>query len=891
MSRLVSSLAVALLVVSLADGFALAADTADQSAATVAVEKLQIAPATVTLRGKESMQQLLVTGYSGSGSAERTTDLTREATFESLQPQVATVDAAGMITAVGNGTATIVASARDLKTQVTVEVSQAEALEAVTLENDVIPILTAHGCNSGACHGKARGQNGFALSLLGFYPDFDHDALALEGRGRRVFPAAPERSLLLTKATAQVPHGGGKRIDLGSRDYEILRRWIAEGLPRRQEGDPEVVRISVEPSERSMVNHAQQQLIVTAHYSDGTSRDVTSSAAFQSNESVIVSVDPRGLMTAGPIPGETAVMARYQGHIAVAEIRIPLPGQVPDELYAKLPRQNFIDGHIWNKLQSLGITPSERADDATFVRRAYTDVIGRLPTAEEARQFLADDSADKRAKLIDYLLEQPEFADFWASKWSDLLIPNPYRVGAKATLNFDAWIRDAFRRDMPYDQFVSELLTAQGSTWRNGATTLFRDRREPDEISTMVSQLFLGVRLDCARCHHHPFEKWGQEHFYSFASYFARIGRKGRGISPPISGSEEILFTASRGEVKHPITGEVMVPTPLEGEPSEIAEGEDPRQALVRWMTADDNPYFATVMANRVWADLMGRGIVEPVDDLRATNPPTNGPLLEALAESFRENQYSIKALVRTICNSYAYGLSSTPNERNVADTRNYSRHYRSQLRAEQLLDAVCDITGVPERFEAMPPGSRAVELWTRRINSLFLDTFGRPDLNQDPPCERVNEPTVTQALHLMNSPGLHTKVTSAEGICRTLAESDRSARQIVEELYLRTYSRYPTDEEYQTVLPLFAERAPQAEAVSAAASEAAEGATIPTAALDPSAATEDGKAAEGAAQGANAAAAQEPPLRESKDPTVRRRAAEDLLWALINTPEFVFQN
>lgn len=864
MSRLVLTFSAALLVASLAQAPVVAADAPQEPAAAAPVEKLQITPAKVVLRGKDSTQQLLVSGLSGTGSAFRSADLTRDASYKSLQPEVATVDAAGIITAVGNGTATIVASAAGKEAKVVVEVSQADGVLPVTLENDIIPILTAHGCNSGPCHGKARGQNGFALSLLGFYADFDYDALVLEGRGRRVFPAAPDRSLLLAKATGLVPHGGGKRIEPDSRDYEILRRWIAEGMPRRQADDPVVVSISVDPSELSMLKQGQQQLIVTAHYSDGSTRDVTGSSAFQSNESAIVAVDTHGLMTAGPIPGETAVMARYQGHIAVCEVRIPLVGQVPDELYAKLPRNNFIDEHIWTKLQSLGITPSPQADDATFLRRAFTDVIGRLPTSEEARKFLNDSSADKRAKLIDYLLEQPEFADFWASKWSDLLIPNPYRVGSKATLNFDAWIRDAFRRDMPYDQFVRELLTAQGSTWRNGATTLFRDRREPAEIATMVSQLFLGVRLDCAKCHHHPFEKWGQEHFYSFAAYFSRIGRKGRGISPPISGSEEILFTASRGDVTHPNTGEVMVPTPLEGEASPIAPGEDPRQALVRWMTADDNPYFATVMANRVWADLMGRGIVDPVDDIRATNPPTNGPLLDDLAAEFRRNKYSIKALVRTICNSYVYGLSSIPNERNVADTRNYSRHYRTQLRAEQLLDAVCDITGVGENFDAMPPGSRAVELWTRRISSLFLDTFGRPDLNQDPPCERVNEPTVTQALHLMNSPRLHTKVTSAEGLCKELAESDRTAREIVEELYLRTYSRYPTDEEYATVLPLFAAPAPPAEAVSAAGDQG-------------------GADAQAEAQAAG-------PV-ETKDPAVRRRAAEDLLWALINTPEFVFQN
>ncbi len=832
-----------------------------------AVERLSLSPAQVALRGLGSTQRLLVTGHTGEGSSAQAADLSRQAKFVSHDSHVATVDQTGRITAVGNGTARIEVTASRQHATLKVTVSGAETLPAVTLENDIIPLLTTHGCNSGACHGKARGQNGFALSLLGFYPDFDYDALALEGRGRRVFPASAERSLLITKPAGQVPHGGGKRIEPGSPDYETLLRWVATGMPRRAAEAPVVERISVEPAERSLLNHGEQQLLVTAHYSDGSVRDVTDAAAYQSNENAIIAVNERGLMTAGPIPGETAVMARYQGLIAVSEVRIPLTGAVADEVYAQLPRQNFIDELVWNKLQSLRITPSQPADDATFLRRAYTDIIGRLPAADEARAFLADNSANKKAKLIDALLERPEFADYWASKWSDLLIPNPYRVGAKATLVFDAWIRDAFRRNMPWDQFSRELLSARGSTWRNGATTLFRDRREPEEIATMVSQLFLGVRLDCAKCHHHPFEKWGQEHFYSFAAYFSRIGRKGRGLSPPISGSEEILFTAAKGDVKHPLTGEVLPPMPLTGESVEISEDEDPRDALVAWMTADGNPYFSTVMANRIWADLMGRGIVEPVDDLRATNPPTNGPLLEALAAEFRTQKYDVKQLIRTICSSYVYGLSSVPNERNVADTRNYSRHYRTQLRGELLLDGVCDITGVPESFEAMPPGSRAVELWTRRIDSLFLDTFGRPDLNQDPPCERVNEPTVVQALHLMNAPTLHRKAVSDAGICRTLAESEREPREIVEELYLRVYSRLPSERELKITLALFEPTAvPQVPA-----EEPVAGAAIPANPAEPTEIAKTG----------------EPETITAK----RRRATEDLLWALLNTPEFVFQN
>ncbi len=354
----------------------------------------------------------------------------------------------------------------------------------------------------------------------------------------------------------------------------------------------------------------------------------------------------------------------------------------------------------------------------------------------------------------------PEYADHWANKWVDLLRPNPYRVGIKAVINYDTWIREPFLQNQPYDEFVRDLLTARGSTFRNGSVTLFRDRRTPDEVTNMVSRLFLGIRLECAKCHHHPFEKWGQDDFYGLAAYFAQIGRKGRGLSPPISGSEEIVRFAGKGEVQHPLTGEDVAPRPLFGEAT-VGEDQDRREALAAWIASDDNEYFAQVQVNRVWAELMGRGLVEPVDDLRATNPPTNGPLLEALAAEFRKQDYDLKKLIRVIATSHVYGLSSLPTERNRADTRNHSRHYRRRFSAEVLLDAAADVTSIPNNFSGMPPGSRANQIWTHRIDSLFLDTFGRPDANQDPPCERADDTTVTQALHLMNAPALHAKVTS----------------------------------------------------------------------------------------------------------------------------------
>lgn len=710
-------------------------------------------------------------------------------------------------------------------------VHAADASSTPKFELDVMPILTVAGCNSGPCHGKSRGQNGFQLSLLGFDADFDYASIVEHARGRRVSPAAPSQSLLLLKGAGLMPHGGGERLEPSGSNYDVIRRWVAAGAPRSSADDPKLVGIELTPRDKVLQPKTSQPLRVSARYSDGSTRDVTALTTYQSNESPVAAVDAAGIVTAGALPGETAVMARYMNFIAVFNVAVPQTGTVDRALYSALPRRNFIDEAVWKRLERLGITPSQPCDDATFLRRAHLDVIGRLPTVAEARVFLDDTSENKRAALVDKLLARPEYADHWANKWVDLLRPNPYRVGMKTVMSFDVWIRDAFRTNKPYDQFVHDLLTARGSTWRNGATVLFRDRRTPEEITTMACQLFLGVRLDCARCHHHPFEVWGQDEFFGTAAYFARVGYKGTGISAPISGSEEFIFTAVKGSVKHPLSGADVEPKPLSGAAS-VGTDEDPREALVRWMLDEKNPYFAHVAVNRIWTEIMGRGIVEPVDDLRATNPPTNPELIDALAREFRESNYDVKQLIRTILTSEVYGLSSLPNDRNAWDLKNYSRHYRKQLRAETLLDAVVDVTGVDEKFEGMPAGSRAVELWTHRIDNLFLDSFGRPDPNQDPPCERTGESTLVQSLHLMNAPVLHAKVTSDEGRVAKLLKQNPTPRALVEELYLSVYSRFPTGDELAATTALF----------------------------------EPGK-------------------------PIDRTTAEDLLWALLNSPEFTFKN
>ena len=710
--------------------------------------------------------------------------------------------------------------------------------KAPTFERDIQPILTRHGCNAGPCHGKARGQNGFALSLFAYDHDFDHASIFGQARGRRANPESPDESLLLRKAAGSMAHGGGRKLPTDHADYQVLRAWVAAGGPRTPESAPKLSKITVNPERRLLEPKASQPLQVTAHWSDGSTTEVTSLALFSSSESVIAAVDPKGMVKAGPLPGEAAIMARYMDQFAVCPILIP---QKSSAKQAKSGWQanNRIDSLVLNKLNELGLEPSGTASDAMFLRRAHLDIIGTLPTPTEVEAFLVDQSTNKRSKLVDTLLTRPEYADFWANKWTDLLRPNPYHVGIKAVMNYDAWIRDQFRQNRPYDQFVRDILTSKGSTFEDGSTVFYRNRREPEELTTMACQLFLGIRLDCAKCHHHPFEVYSQADFFSLAAYFSRIGRKGVGISAPISGGEETILVASSGSVNHPITGKLMQPAPLYGKAPEVAPDADLRESFATWVTSPENLNFSKVMANRVWAELMSRGIVEPVDDLRATNPPTNGPLLDHLAETFRQGGYDIKKLIRHICASHTYALESKPEENNRLDNRNFARHYRQRLRAEVLLDAVSDITGVPETFQGMPPGSRAIQAWTVRFESQFLDAFGRPDPNQDPPCERLGQTTVVQALHLMNSPNLERKISEEKGRAKALADAITTGKkqpdQVVRELYLRAYGRPPLPAETEKCLS-------QLESLT-------------------------------------------------KKGLKNREWVEDMMWALLNSPEFVFKD
>ena len=706
------------------------------------------------------------------------------------------------------------------------------AVEPVSFLRDVLPALTRAGCSTGGCHAKAEGQNGFRLSVFTYDPRGDFDAIVKGARGRRVFPAAPEESLVIRKPTGALDHEGGRRFDTGSELHRLLTRWMSEGMVYRAAGEPDLTRIEVTPREGSYRRRESRELRVEARYADGSKRDVTHLAAYAANDPEVAAVDENGRMQVGVIAGEAVVVARYMGLVADSRITVPAEGLLPSERYANLPRNNFIDELAQENFRRLGLLPSAVCTDAEFLRRAKLDTIGVLPTPAEVRAFLADPSPDKRRRVIGEILGHPAYADHWATKWADLVRPNPDRVGLKSVLILDQWLRQSFRENQPYDRFVSEILLAEGTNHRDGPAVIYRDRREPAERATMFAQLFLGTRLDCARCHNHPNEKWTQADFTRFAAFFSGVKQKGAGLSPPISAGTETFYHAPGGVVKHPVTGEVMAPRPLDGPHQPGAKDEDPRQSLVASLLHPDNPYFAVAAVNRVWAAFFGRGFVEPVDDFRISNPAAQPALLTALARDFVARGYDLKHLMRVIMESSLYQLSSEPNETNLADTRNFSRAYRRRLPAEVLLDAVNDASGGSDTFAGMPPGSRAVQAWSYKIESQFMDAFSRPDPSMDPPCERDAHLSVVQSLHLMNSKGLQGKLSAPGGRARRLADRTVSPAEIVTELYLATLSRPPQP----------------AELAIATAAFTAPGAT-------------------------------------------RVHATEDVLWALLNSAEFVFNH
>jgi hypothetical protein len=743
---------------------------------------LQVSPTTVTLDSPETTQQLLVT----SADASTATDVTRTARYQAVDPAIVFVDDTGLLQPKREGRTEVAIQHQGGELRVPVEVKGLIRPAPISFRTQIIPILTKASCNSGGCHGKAEGQAGFKLSVFGFDPVADHQAITMEARGRRTFPAVPDQSLLLRKAAGLVPHGGGRKVQPDGLPYRRLLRWIVEGQRYDVPDVPPVVALEVEPQQRILTFSGTQQLRVTAIDENGGRRCVTTEAEYDSNAGTIAGVDRRGWIQGGSIPGEAAILVRYMGRVTVCRITIPRPGVT----FTRPPENNFIDRQVWNKLERLGIPPSDLADDATFLRRVYLDVIGTLPTAKEVHDFLADTRIDRRARLIDALLIRPEYADYWAMRWSDILRVDKDSVTPQGAVAITRWLRKQFAENRPYDAMVRDILTVQGSTVAEGPAAFYKVLNTPEVVGRSVSQVFLGVRIECAQCHHHPSEKWGQDDYFALAGLFSGIQRKA------LPGGAEAILARGGTDLNHPRSGKPVPAKPLGAAPVDLSKVADRRQVLADWMIAPDNPYFAAALANRLWAHYFGRGLVEPLDDLRATNPATNEPLLADLAKHLREVKYDLKAFTRTLVLSRTYQLSSTALPGNRDDQQNFSHAPYKALPAEVLLDAVCQATGVAEKFMGWPEGYRAIQVWDNRMPSYFFRIFGRPVRFSVCECERSSEPSITQALHLMNSPEISAKIRSRLGVARRLSESSKTPAEIVDELFLATLARPPRDKE-----------------------------------------------------------------------------------------------
>lgn len=759
--------------------------TADVPIRSISVSSPRILDATFTLKGRDTGQQLVVHGDFEDNSSR---DVTRQVSFE-VQPEgVVTVDSTGWVAPLSDGEAVIHIHAADgVDATMKVQVSHLATDVPINFPNEVVPVFTKYGCNSGGCHGKSGGQNGFRLSLLGFEPTEDFEFLVKEGRGRRVFPAAPEQSLLLTKPTGILPHGGGQRFDLDTPAYRVIRRWIDQGLPYGNADDPTIVRIEVTPGEQLMKPNAHQQLTVAAFYTDGSTKDVTRTTQFESNDKEMAEVSETGLVSTTDSTGSVSIMARYQSQVGVFRATVPLGAPVDN-----LPEpKNFIDELVFAKLLRLGLPPSASSDDTTFLRRVTIDVAGRLPTISEAEEFLADQREDKREQLVDRLLASEDYADWFANKWSSILRNKRKQGNKHVSYSFHDWIREAIYQNKPYDQFVREIITATGAAGMEPAVSWYQGYTDVHAQVEDIAQLFLGLRIQCARCHHHPFEKWSQQDYYGFTAFFTRVGRK---PSKRLANFSDIYHDAGLASATNPKTGQPVTPSGLGAEPLQIPADEDPRIRLADWMSSQENPFFARGLVNRYWKHFFGRGLVDPEDDMRVTNPASNPSLLDALAQHFAASDFDLKELVRTICTSRVYGLSAEPNEHNRRDKQNFSRFFPRRLQAEVLLDAIDGVTSSPSAFGGLPAGTRAIQLPDNAFDSYFLTVFGRPESNSVCECERSSEASLAQSLHLLNSQEIQTKIAGQRA--EKLAGDSRSHEEKVRELYLVAFSREPNNDE-----------------------------------------------------------------------------------------------
>lgn len=660
--------------------------------------------------------------------------------------------------------------------------------------NHVQAVLTRAGCNSGACHGAIAGKNGFSLSLRGYDSDSDFYTLTRHARGRRVTPEDPARSLMLLKPTGAVPHKGGVRFDTDSLEYRVLSEWIAAGTPPPRNDDPRIQSIDVDPPQVVLKPGEEQRLRVRAHFSDGHSEDVTTWAKYTSTDAAVAKVDDEGRVTVLG-HGEAAVTVWYLSRIVIATITVPFDTEVSEKDFSEAPRRNFIDELVLKKLRSLNLPPSPKSSDTEFLRRVFVDTIGVLPSPEDVRLFLADHSSDKRDRLIDELLGRSEYVDYWSYKWSDVLLLNGKRLGREGLWSYYRWIRDRVASNVPWNQMVTELVTATGDTHDNGAANFFVLHDDPFKMAENLSVAFLGLSINCARCHNHPLEKWTNDQYFGMVSLFARVRTK-------MTGPGRVVFDDTTGEVEQPLHGRPQPPRPLDGEALSFGVV-DRRAHVARWLTSPENPYFGRAIANRVWGNFLGVGLVEAVDDLRTTNPASNEELLSALASYLREKEYDLKALMRLILRSETYQRTSESLAGNAGEGRYYSRYYPRRLMAEVLLDGLSSVTGSPTKFSGYPEGWRALQLPDSNVDSYFLKSFGRPDRLITCSCERSDEPSMSQVLHLANGDTINTKLKAAGNRIDAHLTAQTGDTEVLDQLYLSALGRYPHKNEKAAILSL----------------------------------------------------------------------------------------
>lgn len=696
---------------------------------------------------------------------------------------------------VADGETELIASYNGTEVRVPVKVSNATVRPAISFKKDVMPVLTRSGCNTGSCHGAARGKDGFRMSLFGFDPDGDYHRVTREIGARRINLAVPTESLFLKKAAGSVPHSGGKLFAEDSDYYATLLEWLQNGAPKdpADAQPPAVTSVDFYPPQAVLEGEAaSQRFVAVANYADGTTRDVSRLAAFSTNNPTSTEVDPYGGVIAGA-RGEAFIMARFDTHTVGSQVLV-----LPEGLQYTAPpiTGNYIDQLVGKKMQQLRILPSEICTDEEYLRRATIDITGLLPTPEEYEAFMKDTAPDKRATLVERLLGRKEFSEIWAMKFAQLLmIKSSNQVSYKSAFLYANWLTDKFARNVPVDEMVRELLTAEGGTFSSPATNFYEVERDTLKTAENVAQVFMGIRTQCAQCHNHPFDRWTMDDYYGFASFFSQIGRK-----TAEDYREQIVYDRRGGDVKHPVNGAVMTPTYL-GDGAAETSGKDRRAVVAEWLTAPENPYFAKSMANRVWAHFLGVGIVDPVDDIRISNPASNPELFETLGNKLVEYKFDFRQLVRDICASEAYQRSVVSNESNVDDTRNYTHALPRRIPAESMLDVVCQVTEAKDKFRGLPLGARAVQIADGRTSTYFLTTFGRSPRDTVCDCEATTDPSLSQALHLLNGSAISGKISQGKVIERMLKDDGMTAEQVIEKLYIRCLSRFPTDEEKKKLL------------------------------------------------------------------------------------------